>query len=98
MNKPMEPKTRGLSAGHAACWDARSDADIVDRLLAVEAPGYDSETVHEAADEIVRLREENERLSELMKKLVENAEGGDYGEIIVLDGDFTRIEKELNNE
>ena len=44
-----------------------------------------------AIDELV---DENRRLRELMRNLVENAEGGDYGEIIVLDRDFIEIEKE----
>ncbi len=45
-----------------------------------------------------RLTNGNARLRELMRNLVENAEGGDYGEIIVLDVDFIEIEKEVGDE
>ena len=49
-------------------------------------------------DEIINeLRDEIERLRGLMRNLVENAEGGDFGEIIVLDGDFSKIEKEVGD-
>jgi len=53
----------------------------------------------EVQDKIVNeLRDENARLRELMKNLVENAEGGDYGEIIVPDEDFNKIEREVGDE
>ena len=45
-----------------------------------------------------RLQADNERLRGLMRNLVKNAEGGDYGEIIVLDVDFIEIEKEVGDE
>ena len=51
-----------------------------------------------AMEYIIELRKEIKRLRELMKKLVENAEGGDYGEVIVLNEDFIEIEKEVSDE
>jgi len=60
--------------------------------------GLDRHTIEVQDETINDLREKIERLRELMKKLVENAEGGDYGEIIVLDEDFNKIEKEVGDE
>ncbi len=44
------------------------------------------------------LVDENLRLRELVRNLVENAKGGDYGEIIVDVDDFDAIEKEVGDE
>ena len=63
------------------------DAEIKRLNELVEAGKEDRKAIDELVDE-------NRRLRELMRNLVENAEGGDYGEIIVLDRDFIEIEKE----
>ena len=44
------------------------------------------------------LVDENLRLRGLVRNLVENAKGGDYGEIIVDVDDFDAIEKEVGDE
>ena len=65
------------------------DAEI-ERLRELVAAGKDD---RKAIDELV---DENLRLRGLMKKLVENANGWDYGEIVVIDEDFADIEKEVD--
>lgn len=66
------------------------DAEIKRLNELVEAGKEDRKAIDELVDE-------NRRLRELMRNLVENAEGGDYGEIIVLDKDFIEIEKEVSD-
>ena len=78
-----------------------SSKDIVTRLRKTRSANnalFATPIQLEAAGEIERLREENKRLRGLMRGLVDNAEGGDYSEIIVLDVDFIEIEKEVGDE
>lgn len=67
------------------------DAEIKRLNELVEAGKEDRKAIDELVDE-------NRRLRELLRNLVKNAEGGDYGEIIVLDVDFIEIEKEVGDE
>jgi len=51
-----------------------------------------------ATEYIIELLKEIKQLRELMKKLVENAEGGEYGKAVVLNEDLVEIEKELGDK
>ncbi len=78
---------RSIKEYHQEC-EVRLNAEIKRLHELVEAGKEDRKAIDELVDENVRLRG-------LMRNLVENAEGGDYGEIIVLDVDFIEIEKEV---
>lgn len=56
------------------------------------------ESMKTMAAEIFGLRADNERLRELMRRLVEYAKPDDYGDMVVDIDDFNAIEKEVGDE